>query len=32
MPLTSQAEPVPLRTDEWGVIRVGGSEVVLDIR
>jgi uncharacterized protein (DUF433 family) len=31
MSLTIQAEPVPLRTDEYGVIRVGDSQVVLDI-
>jgi uncharacterized protein (DUF433 family) len=31
MPLTIQTEAVPLRTDEYGVIRVGDSQVVLDI-
>jgi uncharacterized protein (DUF433 family) len=31
MSLTIQIEPVPLRTDEHGVIRVGDSRVLLDI-
>ncbi len=31
MALTIQTEPVPLRTDVHGVIRVGNSRVVLDI-
>jgi len=31
MPLTIQADLVPLRTDEYGVVRVGDSQVVLDI-
>ncbi len=31
MPLTIQPEPVSLRMDECGVIRVGDSQVVLDI-
>jgi uncharacterized protein (DUF433 family) len=31
MPLTIQTDPVPLRTDENGVIRVGRSQVVLDV-
>jgi len=31
MPLTIHTDPVPLRTDEYGVIRVGDSQVVLDI-
>lgn len=31
MTLTIQTDPVPLRTDENGVIRVGESQVVLDI-
>jgi uncharacterized protein (DUF433 family) len=31
MPLIIHPEPVPLRTDEYGVIRVGDSQVVLDI-
>src|SRR5262249_11784137 len=30
MTLTVQAEPVPLRTDEHGVLRVGDSQVLLD--
>jgi uncharacterized protein (DUF433 family) len=29
--LTVQAEPAPLRTDEHGVIRVGESQVLLDV-
>jgi uncharacterized protein (DUF433 family) len=29
--MTIQPEPMPLRTDEYGVIRVGDSQVVLDI-
>src|SRR4051812_17966836 len=31
MPLTIQTDPVPLRIDEHGVIRVGDSQVLLDI-
>ena len=31
MPLIIHPDPVPLRTDEHGVIRVGDSQVVLDI-
>lgn len=31
MSLTIQAEPPPLRADEYGAIRVGDSQVVLDI-
>jgi uncharacterized protein (DUF433 family) len=31
MPLTVRTDPVPLRTDEHGVIRVGDSQVLLDI-
>jgi uncharacterized protein (DUF433 family) len=31
MPLTIQTDPLPLRTDESGVIRVGKSQVVLDV-
>ena len=31
MSLTIQSDPVPLRTDEHGVIRVGDSQVLLDI-
>lgn len=31
MPLTIHPDPIPLRTDEYGVIRVGDSQVVLDI-
>ena len=31
MLLTIQADPVPLRVDEQGVIRVGNSQVLLDI-
>jgi uncharacterized protein (DUF433 family) len=29
--LTIEADPVPLRRDEYGVVRVGSSQVVLDI-
>jgi uncharacterized protein (DUF433 family) len=31
MPLTIHSDPVPLRTDEHGVIRVGDSQVLVDI-
>lgn len=31
MTLTLQPVPVPLRTDEYGVVRVGGSQVLLDV-
>lgn len=31
MPLTIHSDPIPFRTDEYGVIRVGDSQVVLDI-
>jgi len=31
MPLTIQNDPVPLRTDENGVHRVGDSQVLLDV-
>ncbi len=31
MSLTIHTDPVPLRTDEHGVIRVGDSQVLLDI-
>ena len=31
MALTIQTDPVPLRVDEHGVIRVGDSQVLLDI-
>jgi uncharacterized protein (DUF433 family) len=31
MALTIQADPIPLRVDEHGVIRVGDSQVLLDI-
>jgi uncharacterized protein (DUF433 family) len=31
MPLTVQSDPVPLRADENGVIRVGDSQVLLDV-
>jgi uncharacterized protein (DUF433 family) len=31
MPLTIKMDPVPLRVDEHGVIRVGDSQVLLDI-
>ena len=31
MALVIQADAVPLRVDEHGVIRVGGSQVLLDI-
>ena len=31
MPLTIHSDPVPLRTDEHGVVRVGDSQVLLDI-
>src|SRR5580700_1860790 len=30
-PLTIQTDPIPLRVDEHGVIRVGDSQVLLDI-
>src|SRR5580700_9655799 len=30
-PLTIQTDPIPLRVDEDGVIRVGDSQVLLDI-
>jgi len=31
MPFPIQTDPVPLRVDEYGVIRVGDSQVLLDI-
>src|SRR4051794_28755201 len=31
MPLTIQTDPVPLRTDERGAVRVGDSQVLLDV-
>ena len=31
MALTIQTDPVPLRVDEHGVVRVGGSQVLLDV-
>jgi len=31
MSLTIQAAPAPLRTDEYGVVRVGNSQVLLDV-
>ena len=31
MGLTIQTDPIPLRVDEHGVIRVGDSQVLLDI-
>ena len=31
MPLMIQTDPIPLRVDEHGVIRVGDSQVLLDI-
>ena len=31
MALTIQTVPVPLRTDEYGVVRVGDSQVLLDV-
>jgi uncharacterized protein (DUF433 family) len=31
MPLMIHTDPVPLRVDEHGVVRVGNSQVVLDI-
>lgn len=31
MALTIRTEPVPLRTDEHGVVRVGNSQVLLDV-
>jgi uncharacterized protein (DUF433 family) len=31
MALTIQTDPTPLRVDEHGVIRMGGSQVLLDI-
>lgn len=31
MPLTLRTDPVPLRADENGVIRVGESQVLLDV-
>jgi uncharacterized protein (DUF433 family) len=31
MPFTIQTDPVPLRVDEHGVIRVGNSQVLLDV-
>jgi uncharacterized protein (DUF433 family) len=31
MALTIQADPVSLRTDEYGVVRVGDSQVLLDV-
>jgi uncharacterized protein (DUF433 family) len=31
MPLTIHTDPIPLRTDENGVIRVGESQVLLDV-
>ncbi|HEV3079788.1 MAG TPA: hypothetical protein VGY66_08415 [Gemmataceae bacterium] len=31
MPLSIQTDPVPLRVDEHGVIRVGDSQVLLDV-
>ena len=31
MSLTIQADPIPLRVDEHGVIRVGDSQVLLDV-
>jgi uncharacterized protein (DUF433 family) len=31
MTLTIQDEPVPLRTDEYGVVRIGDSQVLLDV-
>lgn len=31
MPLNIQPEPVPLRTDEQAAVRVGGSQVLLDV-
>lgn len=31
MSLSIQADPAPLRPDEYGVVRVGDSQVVLDI-
>jgi uncharacterized protein (DUF433 family) len=31
MTLTAQTDPIPLRCDELGVIRVGDSQVLLDI-
>lgn len=31
MPITIQTDPIPLRVDEYGVIRVGDSQVLLDV-
>jgi len=31
MPLTIQMDPIPLRVDEYGVVRVGESQVLLDV-
>lgn len=31
MPLTIQNDPTPLRVDEHGVVRVGDSQVLLDV-
>jgi uncharacterized protein (DUF433 family) len=31
MPLTIQADPIPLRVDENGVVRVGDCQVLLDV-
>ncbi|MBI3408134.1 MAG: DUF433 domain-containing protein [Planctomycetes bacterium] len=31
MTLSIEADPAPLRTDEYGVIRVGNSQVLLDV-
>jgi uncharacterized protein (DUF433 family) len=31
MPLTIQTDPAPLRIDEHGVVRVGDSQVLLDV-
>ena len=31
MPLTIHADPIPLRVDEYGVVRIGDSQVLLDV-
>lgn len=31
MPLTIETDPVPLRVDEFGAVRVGESQVLLDV-
>jgi uncharacterized protein (DUF433 family) len=31
MPMTIHTDPIPLRVDEYGVVRVGDSQVLLDV-